>query len=193
MSETATRPGATGPAAPLHPVLPGAHGAGERLLLLPGLGQNRAHWGPFARWLAARDKTLLAAEPAASRLVALPDEGPGDSLRRLHPLAAQTTLRAIAAALAAGGPAPAPPPPLPPTARPLLADRAERTGAALAAHPGRVLVLRGVHSALLTQADAETLTARTRDGTLRLVERAGHSPHIDAPRATVAALLGDGP
>ncbi|MFI1227511.1 MULTISPECIES: alpha/beta fold hydrolase [unclassified Streptomyces] len=278
MSDVAPRTGAAPAAASVRPVLPGARGAGERLILVPGLGQNLAHWGPFARWLAARNLTLLAADPAAlaagsvaprgsyarvremagslaaacrehgatgilghsagapaallaassasfatvtlmepvpthfglraepaapgprspgsgspeaSRLVALPDEEPGDSLRRLHPLAAESTLRAITAALAAQPPSPVPPP-LPASERPLLADRAERTAAALAACPGGVLILRGAHSALLSQADAETLTTRAAHGTLRVVARAGHSPHIDAPRATVAALLEDG-
>ncbi|MFI1931382.1 alpha/beta fold hydrolase [Streptomyces sp. NPDC020330] len=287
--------GAAGRAAPVHPVLPGATGAGKRLLLVPGLGQSAAHWGPFARWLASRDRALLAVDPgalaaqsAAPRgsydrlremaealaaacdehgisgvlghsagapaalltasladfdtvtliepvpshfavhpaprgpgtsgpdgpstsgpdvpgtssgpdvpgnpgLVARPGDDPGESLRRLHPLAAETTLRAVTAALAAVGPSPPPAPPLPESARPLLRDRADRTGAALAAHRGRVVVLRGAHSALLRRTDAETLAARAADGELRVVERAGHSPHIDAPRATVAAFLGERP
>ncbi|WAX76554.1 alpha/beta fold hydrolase [Streptomyces sp. KMM 9044] len=276
MSAFTPRTDAARAAASVRAVLPGARSAGERLLLLPGLGQTPAHWGPFARWLTGRGLTLLAAEPAAlaagstaprgsyarvremagalaaacrehgvagvlghsagapaalltaslagfatvtliepvpahfglraatpdpvlrrhgpggpetSHLVALPDEEPGDSLRRLHPLAAETTLRAITAALRAQRPAPAPPPPLPATKHSRLTDRAEQTAAALASHHGQVLVLRGAHSALLTRADAETLTARAANGTLRVVERAGHSPHIDAPRATVAALL----
>ncbi|MFH9264903.1 alpha/beta fold hydrolase [Streptomyces sp. NPDC017546] len=278
--------GAAGPAAPVHPVLPGATGAGKRLLLVPGLGQSAAHWGPFARWLASRDRALLAVDPgalaaqsAAPRgsydrlremaealaaacdehgisgvlghsagapaalltasladfgtvtliepvpshfavhpaprgpgtpgpdvpgtsgpdvpgtpgLVARPGDDPGESLRRLHPLAAETTLRAVTAALAAVGPSPPPAPPLPESARPLLRDRADRTGAALAAHLGRVVVLRGAHSALLRRTDAETLAARAAHGELRVVERAGHSPHIDAPRAAVAAFLGERP
>ncbi|MFF2861161.1 alpha/beta fold hydrolase [Streptomyces rubiginosohelvolus] len=278
MSLPTPRTGATGPAAPVHPVLPGATCAGERLLLVPGLGQSAAHWGPFARWLASRERTLLAVDPgvlaaesSAPRgsydrlremaealaaacdehgvsgvlghsagapaalltaslaafdtvtliepvpshfavhpaprgprtpgsngpgtpgLVARPGDDPGESLRRLHPLAAESTLRAVTAALAAGGPLPPPPPPLPESARPLLRDRADRTGVALAAHRGRVVVLRGAHSALLRQADAETLAARASDGELRVIERAGHSPHIDAPRAAVAAFLGERP
>ncbi|WP_158767787.1 alpha/beta fold hydrolase [Streptomyces sp. NRRL F-5702] len=278
MSLPTPRTGAAGPAAPVHPVLPGATGAGERLLLVPGLGQSAAHWGPFARWLASRERTLLAVAPGALAaqssaprgsydrlremaqalaaacdeqgvsgvlghsagapaalltaslaafdtvtliepvpshfavhpaprgprtpgsdnpgtpgLVARPGEDPGESLRRLHPLAAETTLRAVTAALAAGEPLPPPPAPLPESARPLLLDRADRTGAALAAHRGRVVVLRGAHSALLRQTDAETLAARAADGELRVIERAGHSPHIDAPRAAVAAFLGERP
>jgi pimeloyl-[acyl-carrier protein] methyl ester esterase len=66
--------------------------------------------------------------------------------------------------------------------------RAAHTGRALAAAPVPVLVVRGQASALLSAEDAQVLAAMTRSGRCVTLPDAGHSPHIDRPRATAAEL-----
>ncbi|MFD6517040.1 alpha/beta fold hydrolase [Rhodococcus sp. NPDC060176] len=278
MSETESHRVADPIEAPLIPVIPGLHSSRKRLLLVPGLGQNRAHWGPFARWLAEHRMALLAVDPAGlagrctapqgtyervdqmaaalasacqkngvtgvighsagappallaashgqintvtllepvpshfgingphpytdpfvppsavartDRLVSTPGEQPSESLRRLHPFASPSTLRTICAAISAQDYLTPSPISQQGSAPPTLADRGVRTMDALAHYAGQVLILRGKHSALLSTSHAEFLTSRARKGIMRTVDRAGHSPHIDAPRATVVAFLGE--
>ncbi|HEX5569115.1 MAG TPA: alpha/beta hydrolase [Streptomyces sp.] len=112
-----------------------------------------------------------------------------ERLRRRHPMASQSTLRAIAAALthlpASAGPQDG-------SGRPStlrIPATAEAAGRALAALRVPVLVVRGQASALLTPAEAGVLAGAARAGACATVPGAGHSPHIDQPRETARTLL----
>ncbi|WP_063729279.1 alpha/beta fold hydrolase [Streptomyces sp. RTd22] len=138
---------------------------------------------------------VVLAEPVASHFGAAPPRhaavpgghgaGPG-GLRERYPMAAEATLRTIEAA-ARGLP---PGEPARRTRIPTDADgeRAARAGRALAGARAPVLVVRGRASALLSAGDAEALAAMAPRGWSATVPDAGHSPHIDRPRATAAQL-----
>ncbi|WP_028676448.1 alpha/beta fold hydrolase [Salinispora arenicola] len=112
---------------------------------------------------------------------------PVSELRRLYPLAAQPTLRGIAAASGSwGGPRCLPARPL---GSPHLAtERARAVGEFLAATTVPVLVLGGALSAMLPGNLARSLADRAVHGTYRSVAGAGHSPHVDNPRETAAEV-----
>ncbi|MBD3003822.1 alpha/beta hydrolase [Streptomyces sp. 5-10] len=119
------------------------------------------------------------------------DSEPAESvqaLRRLHPLAAETTLRAIAAATTAGWGRPRSVPASSAGAGRLPAARARAVGDRLGATATPVLVLSGALSAMLPGDLARVLAGQATAGTHRTVARAGHSPHVDRPRETAAAL-----
>ncbi|WP_433496755.1 alpha/beta fold hydrolase [Sphaerimonospora sp. CA-214678] len=141
-------------------------------------------------------QAVVMVEPVASHFGTAPPcaavpgmPGVPGGLRRLrdqYPMAAEATLRSIdAAARRLPGSEPAGP-----ARGPAPADdrRAARAGQALAATRVPVLVVRGQASALLSEQDARTLAAMAPFGRCVTVPDAGHSPHIDRPRATAAYL-----
>ncbi|MFE9609917.1 alpha/beta fold hydrolase [Streptomyces sp. NPDC006012] len=138
---------------------------------------------------------VIMIEPVAShfgaappRPYAGPPEGRGRprSLRDQYPMAAEATLRSIgAAARGLPGSEPAPRARMPTGDAP---EREVRVGQALAAARLPVLVLRGEASALLSAEDARTLAAMAPSGRCATLPGAGHSPHIDRPRATAEQL-----
>jgi pimeloyl-[acyl-carrier protein] methyl ester esterase len=153
---------------------------------------------PLAVLLAAAlpsVRGVVMVEPVASHFGAVPPRSPVPRLPAAHggfrglrdqyPLAAEATLRGIdAAARRLPHREQAVPARLP------RADgrRAAHMGRALAAAHVPVLVVRGQASALLTAEDAQALAATTRSGRCVALTDAGHSPHIDRPRAAAAAL-----
>ncbi|MEU3660937.1 alpha/beta hydrolase [Streptomyces sp. NPDC032940] len=139
---------------------------------------------------------LVLVEPVAAHFGAAPPRPPvlseavlaagAGSLRRQYPLAAATTLRTIDAALR-GQPRQAEDDPVPPTAATDV-RRTERVREALVSARVPVLVVRGRASALLAAEHARILAGMAPKGRAVTLPDAGHSPHIDSPRATAAHL-----
>ncbi|MFE6774976.1 alpha/beta fold hydrolase [Streptomyces sp. NPDC057702] len=131
----------------------------------------------------------LAAPPPPRPGPATADPGPwpGTPLERLrarYPFAAEETLRTIAAHPSGADP--------PDAAGPQRAatdpDRAAAVRSALRTLPAELLLLRGAYSALLPAEDARRVVAAAPRGGCRLVPAAGHSVHVDQPRATAELL-----
>lgn len=130
--------------------------------------------------------TLVLVDPLAHQLglAAAPQLRGGApeerSLRSLYPFASDDVLRVIEAS---GGA---------PSRRlgALTADpaRADAVRSALATLPVELLLVRGERSALLSPDQASKIVATAPRGSAHTVERAGHSVHVDQPRA-LAALL----
>lgn len=139
---------------------------------------------------------VVLVEPVAAHFGAAPERPPvlsavalaGDprNLREQYPLAAPTTLRAIGAALRRC-PARVEDDPAPPLS---VTDgrRTARVRDALVRARVPVLVVRGRASALLTAEHAFVLVGMAPSGRAVNLPDAGHSPHVDSPRATAMHL-----
>lgn len=138
---------------------------------------------------------VVLVDPVASQLGVVPPQprngadageaGPV-SLQQLYPMAGTVTIRMIEAAMGRPTEAmrwPGPPP------RAEGERRAALMRVVLEKVEVPVLVVRGRASALLSEADARILSGAARRGRALTIPDAGHSPHIDRPRETAAALL----
>jgi pimeloyl-ACP methyl ester carboxylesterase len=140
---------------------------------------------------------VIMVEPVASHFGAAPPRGPvpgmpgaptgSRALRDQYPMATEATLRSIDAAARRL-----------PGSQPVVRSRmqavggdarAARVGRALATAHVPVLVVRGQASALLSAEEAQAVAAMAPSGRCATLPGAGHSPHIDRPRATAAQLI----
>ena len=112
-----------------------------------------------------------------------------DRLRSRYPFADMDTLRTVAAELGDAGAEPGIP-----TTRDSGRDRAVYQ--ALCALPAPLVVVRGDRSALFTRADAQILINCAPSAAEHVIPGAGHSVHLDQPRALAklfAALMTESP
>lgn len=130
----------------------------------------------------------FGAAPPCAQVPGMPGVPTGSrSLRDQYPMATEATLRSIDAAARR----------LPgsqPDVRTRMQavgddERAARVGRALATAHVPVLVVRGQASALLSAQEAQALATMAPSGRCATLPDAGHSPHIDRPRATAAQLI----